>query len=89
SLAADRDNRSMANGVPFERHTREWWGRLTDEQRARVKRAAEDNDTSAVTAKLLADTRCPIGLIGTAWETDPEYSWSWPGGMREFIANQP
>lgn len=25
----------MANGVPFERHTREWWGRLTDEQRAR------------------------------------------------------
>lgn len=24
----------MANGVPFERHTREWWGRLTDEQRA-------------------------------------------------------
>lgn len=79
----------MVDQIPFEKHTREWWGRLTDEQRARVKKAAEENDTSSVTAKLLADTRCPVGLVGTAWETDPEYSWSWPKGMRDFIADQP
>ncbi|KDE96747.1 hypothetical protein Y900_030965 [Mycolicibacterium aromaticivorans JS19b1 = JCM 16368] len=38
---------------------REWWGRLTDDQRARVRKAAEDNDTSSVTAKLLAIPDAP------------------------------
>jgi hypothetical protein len=74
--------------IPFERHTREWWDRLTDDQRARVKDAAERGLTDESTAKLLADTRCPVGLIGAAWEGDTEYSWSWPKGMREFVAEQ-
>jgi hypothetical protein len=79
----------MAADIPFEQHTREWWGRLTDDQRDRVKQAAQDNDTSAAISRLLADTRCPVGLIGTAWETDPQYSWHWPEGIRGFIADQP
>jgi hypothetical protein len=86
---AQRENGTMADQIPFEKLTREWWSRLTDDQRARIRKAAGDNDTSSVTAKLLADTRCPVGLIGTAWEADPEYTWSWPKGMRDFIADQP
>ncbi len=28
----------MVDQIPFEKHTREWWERLTDDQRARVKK---------------------------------------------------
>ncbi|WP_111512361.1 hypothetical protein [Mycobacterium kyogaense] len=74
--------------IPFERHTLQWWDRLNDDQRARVKDAAERNDTSAATAKLLADTQCPVGLMGAAWEGQ-DMTFNWSRGIRQFVIDQP
>ncbi|MDG4667988.1 hypothetical protein [Mycobacterium sp. 236(2023)] len=75
--------------IPFEKHTREWWSRLSDEQRATVRAAAAASRVDEQIFKLLATTRCPVGPIGTAWEAETDYSWSWPHGIRTFVASQP
>jgi hypothetical protein len=40
------------------------------------------------TVSLLLDTACPFGPIGGKWETQPEWDWTWPLNVREFIASQ-
>jgi hypothetical protein len=65
-----------------------WWERLNDDQRSRVKQAAEKSDTDADGAKVLIDTRCPVGPIGTRWDNNPEYSWTWPESVRQFVLDQ-
>jgi hypothetical protein len=73
-------------GVFAEAELKKWWDRLTDEQRVRVKAAAGEHHLDAAGTKLLLDTRCPVGPIGTKWESQPEYSWIWPESVREFVA---
>ena len=71
-----------------EAELQKWWNRLSDDQKARVKRAAEHHQLDAAGTQLLIDTRCPVGPVGTKWEADPEYSWSWPESVRDFVVAQ-
>ena len=76
----------------FDKHLTKWWERRSDEQRATLKSAAEDNRMDTETRTLLIDTQCPVGPVGTRWENPPEgwtdYAWSWPNDVREFIKAQ-
>jgi len=69
-----------------------WWDHLTDDQRARVKQAAEDaggkHNVGTAGVKVLIDTGCPVGPVGTRWDTNPEYAWTWPESLRQFVLDQ-
>jgi hypothetical protein len=65
-----------------------WWNRLSDDQKTRVKEAAERHQLDSEATRLLLDTSCPVGPVGTKWESDPEFSWSWPESVRTFVAEQ-
>jgi hypothetical protein len=71
-----------------EAEVQKWWDRLSDDQRTRVKTAAEEHNLDAAGTQLLVDTGCPIGPVGTKWESEPEYSWIWPESVRAFVAEQ-
>lgn len=34
-----------------------------------------------------ADARC-MGPVGTKWEENPEYAWTWPESLRQFVIDQ-
>jgi hypothetical protein len=72
-----------------EEHLERWWDRLSEDQRARAKTAAEKHSLDAAGPQLLVDTGCPVGPVGTKWEADPEWGWSWPESVREFVSNHP
>lgn len=69
-----------------------WWDGLNDDQRSRVKQAAEQaaekHDVGISGVKVLIDTRCPVGPVGTKWDDNPDYAWSWPESLRRFIIDQ-
>lgn len=69
-----------------------WWASLNDDQRSQVKQSAEDAaDTYNVGlegVRALIDTRCPMGPVGTKWDDNPEYAWSWPEPLRQFVLDQ-
>lgn len=50
-----------------------WWDGLNDDQRSRVKQAAEQaaekHDVGIAGVKVLIDTRCPVGPVGTKWDS--------------------
>lgn len=71
-----------------ETHLQRWWNRRSDDQRAQLKRAADSGQMNAATVQLLLSTECPIGPVGTKWENQPEYAWSWPDSVRTFISAQ-
>lgn len=73
---------------PLHDHVAKWWNRLNDDQQARVKQAAENHDLDSTGVKVLIDTRCPVGPVGTRWEADPEYKWTWPESVRQFVIDQ-
>lgn len=66
----------------------EWWERRSDDQRIALKQAAQQGDMGADTVQLLINTRCPGSPIGTKWESQPQYAWSWPESVRTFIVAQ-
>ncbi|WP_197381872.1 hypothetical protein [Mycolicibacterium mengxianglii] len=66
-------------------HRRQWWDRLTEDQRARVRAAAETREMTAETLKLLGDTGCPLGAVGTQVAGGPVSGWSWAESTRQFI----
>lgn len=72
----------------MEQHIQKWWDARSDDQRSTLKIAAEKRTLDRDTVLLLFDTRCPIGPIGTAWEGQTEWAWSWPGNVRDFINAQ-
>jgi hypothetical protein len=74
--------------MAFEKHLQKWWDRLSDDQKDRVARAAEKHQLDAAGKQLLLDTGCPVGPVGTKWEADPDYSWSWPESVRTFVTEQ-
>lgn len=78
--------------VPLEDFVVKWWAGLNDEQRSQVKQAAEAaGDTHNVGlggVRVLLDTRCPVGPVGTKWEDNPDYAWTWPESLRQFVIDQ-
>jgi hypothetical protein len=72
----------------FDTHLRDWWAALSDTQRARLRAAVDADKLEPATVKLLAESRCPVGPIGTKWEAQPEFGWSWPLVVREFVRAQ-
>lgn len=79
-------------GGPLDDFVVKWWAGLNDDQRSQVKQAAEDADgkhnVGLAGVKVLIDTRCPVGPVGTRWDADPEYAWSWPESLRQFVIDQ-
>lgn len=69
-------------------HLQNWWDQRSDDQRAALKDAAAQGRMDAATVRLLLGTECPVGPIGTKWEAQPEYAWSWPESVRTFITAQ-
>jgi len=69
-----------------------WWAGLNDDQRSRVKQAAEQahgtHNVGLAGVKVLIDTGCPVGPVGTRWDTNPEYAWTWPESIRQFVIDQ-
>lgn len=65
-----------------------WWAARTDEQRQQLKSAAEQPRPDAETVRLLSDTSCPAGLVGSKWETETEWGWILSPGLQEFITQQ-
>jgi hypothetical protein len=71
-----------------EKQLREWWERRSEDQRARLKEGAEKRQLDSDTVDLLVSTQCPVGPVGTKWEADPDWDWSWPDNVRTFITEQ-
>lgn len=71
-----------------ESELQKWWESRSDDQRAHLKHAAQQNRLDAPAVKLLLATGCPVGPIGTRWESQPHYTWSWPDSVRAFITTQ-
>jgi hypothetical protein len=69
-----------------------WWDGLNDDQRSRVKQAAEEaagkHNVGLVGVQVLIDTRCPVGPVGTRWDENPEYAWTWPESVRQFVLSR-
>jgi hypothetical protein len=71
-----------------EARLRKWWDRLTDGQRAHLRAAIAEDDLEPTTVRMLTETDCPVGPVGTTWDAQPEYGWSWPGIVRNFVSEQ-
>jgi hypothetical protein len=71
-----------------EARLRKWWDRLTDGQRAHLRAAIEEDDLEPTTVSMLAETDCPVGHVGTTWDAQPEFGWSWPAIVREFVTER-
>lgn len=82
----------MRYGVVLDDEVAQWWAGLNDEQRAQVKQAAEDaggkHNVGLLGVKVLIDTHCPVGPVGTKWDDNPEYAWTWPESLRRFVLDQ-
>lgn len=74
--------------MTLDTELQKWWACRSDEQRARLEQAAEHGRLEAPTVHLLLNTRCPLGPVGTKWQSQPEYMWSWPESVRTFIVAQ-
>ncbi|WP_457072555.1 hypothetical protein [Mycobacteroides abscessus] len=66
-----------------------WWAAQSENRRARLKGAAEQDRLDADTAQFVLDTSPPIGLSGSKWETEAAFSWTMSPSLREFIRAQP
>jgi hypothetical protein len=71
-----------------ENQLKEWWARRSEDQRAELQVAARKTSLEPPTVQLLLNTSCPVGPIGTKWESQPEFSWIWPEDVRAFVAAQ-
>lgn len=90
--ASGSDKLVMRYGVPRETLVARWWDGLNDDQRSRVKQAAEQatgqHKVGAESVKVLIDTQCPDGPVATKWDDNPDYAWSWPKPLRKFVLDQ-
>jgi hypothetical protein len=73
--------------MTLESHLQKWWKRLSDDQRAQIQKDAADDRMEPSTMELLKTTECPIGPVGTQWQSEP-YSWDWLESVRKFIVAQ-
>lgn len=78
--------------LPLEDYVVKWWAGLTDDQQSQVKQAAveaaDKYNVGLAGVKVLIDTRCPVGPVGTKWDENPDYAWTWPESLRQFVIDQ-
>lgn len=74
--------------MPAATKLQQWWATRSDDQRQALKEAAQQDPMDSATAHLLINTGCPIGPIGSKWDSQPEYGWMWPQNVRTFVAAQ-
>lgn len=78
--------------LPLHDSVVKWWDGLNQDQRSRVKQAAEGaagkHNVGLDGVQALIDTRCPVGPVGTKWEDNTEYAWAWPESLRQFVIDQ-
>jgi hypothetical protein len=48
----------------------------------------EKHKLDSDTVDLLVSTQCPVGPVGTKWEADPDWDWSWPENVQTFVTAQ-
>lgn len=67
----------------------EWWGALSEPQRAKLSAAAASDKVTAEIVALLGDTRCPLGggATGSYW-AQQGLNWEWGEDIRQFIVAQ-
>ncbi len=63
----------------------EWWGARPESTRESLRAAAKEGRMDAETVRLLIESRCPIGPVGSKWEGADEYSWMWAGRVKDYI----
>jgi hypothetical protein len=72
--------------MTIDNHLQQWWAARSNDQRRALKEAADEDRMDAATVRLLLDTGCPIGPIGTKWlASDSDYGWTWPQSVRTFV----
>jgi hypothetical protein len=74
--------------MTIESELHKWWASRPRDQRKKLTEAAQQDQMDGPIVRLLLDTGCPVGPIGTKWESQPEYSWGWPQSVRAFIVAQ-
>ena len=82
--------------MAFDAEFHTWWDRLSEDNRARLRTAAAQDLLRRATTRLLLQTACPLGPIGTRWESPigprPEshrdISWIWPEPVRAFVLSR-
>ncbi len=62
-----------------------WWSNLPVETKKQLSSAAESSHLSPAAARLLIESRCPLGPAGTSWNGSSELSWSWIDRVRRRI----
>ena len=74
-----------------EAELQEWWDRLSDDSRDRLKQAVDTYPLDSSATKLLFDTRCPALPVGAKWvtqETQEGYSFGMRSRPEKFIEKQ-
>jgi hypothetical protein len=74
--------------MTLDEHVQQWWERLSADDRKALKAAAAEDRMDGDTVRLLIGTRCPVGPVGTKWESQPDFGWTWPGSVRTFVNAQ-
>lgn len=69
----------------MDEHRQQCWDRLTEDQKTRIRAAADGRALTAETVKLLGDTGCPLGAVNTQWENQSVAGWTWAKSTRQFI----
>lgn len=65
-----------------------WWEGLAPDTREVLIEATDVEDLAPATVSLLIQTSCPVGPVGTQWEGDNGYAWSWSGRTRDFVRGE-
>ena len=82
--------------MAFDAEFQTWWERLSEDDKTRLKAAAGQDVLRRATTRLLLQTACPLGPIGTRWESPigprpaapSEINWIWPASVREFVLSR-
>lgn len=76
------------SGEGLSAELKQWWERLSDDQKNRLRSAAVADRREPSDPQLLVEAGCPYGPIGTKVGSEGDYGWTWPESIREFIAGQ-
>lgn len=71
--------------LDLDQMVRDWWSDRTEDQRKILRQEAEQDRMTQDTVRLLIDTRCPVGPVGTKWEMEPGFHWTWADRVQEII----
>jgi hypothetical protein len=71
-----------------EAQLQKWWARRSDDHGHNSNRPYSRPGWNRPRVELLVNTECPVGPMGTKWESQPEWDWIWPSNVRTFVAAQ-